>query len=231
VGRWQEIGADNNARWCHLVLASHGGHGVFAEDAWTSPSRTPPLFPDAVTLIPSPHVPDLLSRIDRSAGCTIKDSFAALDLTADGFRVLFDAQWITAPAYPERAGTVPAGWTRITDPDGLRLWEEGWCHDDQPRGLFVPDLLSEGILVLGRFAQGRVVAGGIVSPSAQAVGVSNVFTTIGQASETWSAVVSGARTRFADLPLVGYERGQELTSAQGSGFHVAGSLRVWIADS
>jgi hypothetical protein len=35
-------------------------------------------------------------------GCSIKDSFASLDLTARGFRVLFDAQWIVrrGPAIP-----------------------------------------------------------------------------------------------------------------------------------
>ena len=64
---------------------------------------------DPVTARSRPAFADL----DRSAGCTIKDSFAALDLTAHGFRVLFEAQWITAPAYPQSAWTVPAG----VDPD------------------------------------------------------------------------------------------------------------------
>ena len=142
MDRWQGVGAENNAEWCDLVVRSHGGQGIFAHDAWTSPTRTPPLFPDAVTLIPSPLVPDLLSRIDASSGCTIKDSFASLDLAPEGFSVLLHAQWITSPALPDQAWNVPPDWTRITDPDGLALWEEAWCHDDGPRGLFLPELLS-----------------------------------------------------------------------------------------
>jgi hypothetical protein len=229
MDRWQELGADNNARWCDLVVRSHGGQSVFADDAWTSPTRTPPLFPDAVTLIPSPRAPDLLSRIDTRPGCTIKDSFACLDLSAHGFRVLFDAQWIVSPASPGTAWDVPSDWTQITDLDGLSLWEEAWCHDNEPKGLFLPELFSEGTVVLGRFKNDKVVAGGIVSRSAHVAGLSNVFTRIGQATDTWSALARGARTCFPNLPLMGYERGEELIHAQRAGFDSAGSLRVWIS--
>ena len=164
MDRWQGVGAADNAEWCDLVVRSHGGQGIFAHDAWTSPTRTPPLFPKCVTLIPSPLVPDLLSRIDASSGCTIKDSFASLDLAPEGFSVLLHAQWITSPALPDQAWNVPPDWTRVTDPDGLALWEEAWCHDDRPRGLFLRALLSRGIVaVLGRIEKDRVVAGGIVS--------------------------------------------------------------------
>ncbi len=229
--RWQAIGAANNAHWCDLVVRSHGGHGVFAHDAWTSPTRTPSLFPDAVTLIPSLCVPDLLSRIDTSSGCSIKDSFASLDLTADGFRVLFDARWIWSPAQLEAACSISRDWDAITDPGGLDLWEEAWRRGDEPRGLFRPELLSEGIVVLGRIEKERVVAGGILSRAADAVGISNVFTKVGPAAGTWSALAQTARAWCPGLPLIGYERGEELAQARSSGFHTAGTLRVWIANA
>jgi hypothetical protein len=231
MDRWRGVGAKNNAEWCDLVVRSHGGQGVFADDAWTSPARTPQLFPDAVTLIPSPSVPELLSRIDASSGCTIKDSFASLELTAAGFSVLFDAQWITSAAHPEKTWRFPPDWTQITDPDGLGLWEEAWCHDEDPIGLFRPELLSEGILVLARIKNDRVTAGGIASRNADVAGLSNVFTHRGDPSETWSALAQCARARIPGLPLIGYERGKELAQAQNGGFHIAGPLRVWIANN
>lgn len=229
--RWQEIGAANNAHWCDLVVRSHGSHGVFAHDAWTSATRTPSRYPDAVTLIPSPRVPDLLSRIDTSSGCSIKDSFASLDLTADGFRVLFDAQWIWSPAHLDTTCSISPDWAAITDPDGLDLWEEAWCHGDEPRGVFLPELLSEGILVLGRIEKERVVAGGILSRAADAVGISNAFTKVGRPTGTWWALAQTARAWCPGLPLIGYERGEELAQARSSGFHTAGALRVWIANA
>jgi hypothetical protein len=70
-----------------------------------------------------------------------------------------------------------------------------------------------------------------VSRGARVAGVSNVFTEEGEASETWSALVQCAWERFPDLPLIGYERGEELTHAQSSGFQAAGPLRVWIAST
>lgn len=49
---WPTIGAANNADWCGLVCRTHGIASEFNEEAWTAPTRLPPLYPDAVTLAP-----------------------------------------------------------------------------------------------------------------------------------------------------------------------------------
>ncbi|MGW0063193.1 hypothetical protein ACWDTT_25085 [Streptosporangium sandarakinum] len=91
--------ARNNADWCASVCRSHGIPNTFSETAWHSARRTPPYYPDAVTLHPDAVPTDFLSEIDTaSPGCSIKDSFAALDLTSDGFVKFFTAQWIHRPA-------------------------------------------------------------------------------------------------------------------------------------
>lgn len=57
------------------------------------------VLPDAVTLVPGADPVALAARIDTAApGAAVKDSFADLDLTEGGFRVLFEAQWIHRPA-------------------------------------------------------------------------------------------------------------------------------------
>jgi hypothetical protein len=86
--------ARNNAELCDVVARSRGVDGTFADDAWTAPSRTPGLYPDAVTLVPGVDARGLLARIDDSGGASVKDSFRDLDLTGSGYRVLFDAEWI-----------------------------------------------------------------------------------------------------------------------------------------
>ncbi len=86
-----KLAAYNNAVWCDTVCRARGIDGEFLDDAWVSPQRTPMYYPDAVTLSPQAEV---LDRIDRSPGASVKDSFATLDLSAHGFSVLFDAQWI-----------------------------------------------------------------------------------------------------------------------------------------
>src|SRR4051794_34465573 len=78
---------------------SHGLVSAFETQAWAAPARTPPFYPDAVTLVPEAAVAALVHRIDiTSAGASVKDSFADLDLTDANFQVLFEAQWIHRPA-------------------------------------------------------------------------------------------------------------------------------------
>ncbi|MFG1642288.1 hypothetical protein ACGFMK_18535 [Amycolatopsis sp. NPDC049252] len=95
-----------NASWCALVC----GGGRFGPRAWTSRRRTPDYYPDAVTLDPRATAADVLPLVDDSPGCSIKDSFATLDLSVEGFAVLFDATWIACgPGVPE------PGWQRHTE--------------------------------------------------------------------------------------------------------------------
>ncbi|MEU7784294.1 hypothetical protein [Amycolatopsis sp. NPDC049159] len=95
-----------NASWCDLVCG-----GQFRPRAWTSPTRTRAYYPDAVTLTRDATAADVLPYIDDSAGCSVKDSFATLDLP--GFSVLFEATWLACgPGVPE------PGWHRTASPLG-----------------------------------------------------------------------------------------------------------------
>jgi hypothetical protein len=93
--------ARNNADWCDAYCQSQGVAGRFTADCWSSPRRTPPLYPDAVMLAPGVAVEAVLSRIDTGAGCSVKDSFDDLDLDSAGFRPLFRAAWIARTDAPE----------------------------------------------------------------------------------------------------------------------------------
>jgi len=227
----QTAAAHNNAEWCDVVVRSHASPTRFDDDAWTSRTRTPPYYPDAVTLVPTPDVSDLLSRIDTSAGCSIKDSFAALDLAPYGFRVLFDAEWIVRPSPSTAAANPPRGWTRVRDRDGLSAWENAWRSEGGPTDLFRPELLhEESVAILALHADNGVVAGAILNRSSTVVGVSNVFATYGSDSECWSGCVAYAASIFPAMPLVGYESGDGLVAARGHGFTTTGPLRVWMFD-
>lgn len=90
------------------MCRSHGVDTRFGAQAWTASRRPSPYYPDAVTLVEQPDVDDILRRIDGSAGCSMKDSFASLDLSGDGFRVLFEADWIyRGPGPPDAPGWEP----------------------------------------------------------------------------------------------------------------------------
>ncbi len=90
--------AQANAKWC----AVHGGvKGRVTDTYWYASRRTAEFHPDAITL--HPHVdPDaMLARIDASPGASVKDSFATLDLSPQGFEVLLDGTWLRGDYGPK----------------------------------------------------------------------------------------------------------------------------------
>ncbi|WP_220039808.1 hypothetical protein [Nonomuraea aridisoli] len=203
--------ARDNAAWCDLMCRAHGRPGTFTGRAWTNPVRTPPFYPDAVTLSPEATAADVLGRIDAGAGATVKDSFAVLDLP--GFDVLFEAQWIHRAA-PEPAG---APWEVVRDPATLAEWEQA-CFGGETTGLFPPALLTEATIVYGRSG------GAVLTATGPAVGVSNVFGA--DLDATWADALATAAALFPGRPLVGYETDPE--PALHHGFTPIGPLRVWL---
>jgi hypothetical protein len=70
-----------------------------------------------------------------------------------------------------------------------------------------------------------VRGGGILSRGAEVVGLSNLF---GSATDmVWRSLAAMAYEVFPGLPLVGYDRGNELAAAHQAGFETIGPLRVW----
>ncbi|WP_371750034.1 hypothetical protein OG302_06770 [Streptomyces sp. NBC_01283] len=232
---WVRAAARNNAEWCDAVCRAHGLPGEFGAGVWSSARRTPPLYPDAATLTAGADARDVVSRIDTaSPGCSVKDSFADLDLEPWGFEVLFEAQWIHRPA-----GEAPGGgssevrWEPLGSADSLPAWETAWGGGDEPTGLFRPELLADGetTTFLAGHAAGRIVAGAIASPGDAVLGISNLFATDdapGGEAAAWAGCLAEAARRWPDLPVVGYESGESLDVAMSQGFTPVGPLRVWL---
>ncbi|MGA5036886.1 hypothetical protein ACPCA8_07460 [Streptomyces capoamus] len=209
---------------------SHGLTGEFGPQAWTAPARTPPFYPDAVTLVPGADPAVLVPRIDTTApGASVKDSFADLDLTAAGFQILFEAQWIHRPAgAPATASALE--WGVADAPDALRSWAVAWDDGGGDADLFRPGLLGDPAtcMLAGRDPGGRVVAGAVASRSDGVVGVSNVFASEGGPDAAWPGVLHAVHRLFPDLPVVGYEHGAGLEAAVRHGFEPVGLLRIWL---
>ncbi|MFD5951815.1 hypothetical protein ACFWAZ_38635 [Streptomyces collinus] len=219
--------ARNNAEWCAVMGRAHGVASAFGSEAWAASARTPVYYPDAVTLEPGADPEALVARIDTVVpGASVKDSFADLDLTGAGFRVLFEAEWI------HRASGVPVpptdlAWEVVRDPDALREWALAWDDGGGNADLFRPGLLDdpETFVLAGRSADGRVSVGAVAGRSSDVVGVSNVF---GPPHVAWPLVLHAVGRLYPALPVVGYEQGDDLTAALRHGFEAVGPLRVWM---
>lgn len=228
--------AHNNAEWCASVCRSHGIAETFGETAWWSSRRTPPYYPDAVTLRPDAVPADFLGRIDTaSAGCSVKDSFGTLDLAPHGFAELFDARWIHRPAGLH----VPPAPGLRTEPvltsAQLHDWATAWHGGGEVPDVFRPALLSDPsvrVLRVLSVHDDELLGGAVLNLGAGLVGLSNIFHMDGaDSAAVWSATLTAADDAFPGLPVVGYEREDDLAPALASGFSALGPLRIWLRTS
>jgi hypothetical protein len=221
------VAARNNAEWCDAFCRTHGIAGRFDEDAWSSAERTPPFYPDAVTLVPGADAATILSRIDARPGCSVKDSFGDLHLTADGFEVLFRAAWLRLESGP--SSDVPTEWSEIDSAAQLAEWETAWGAAPTALPFFRPALLAdESIAILARYEGDRIVAGAVANRSAAAIGLSNVFDHGDDLESAYRDAARAAQQRCGSMPVVGYDSDAALEAARRARFVVIGDLAVWI---
>jgi hypothetical protein len=206
VERLIAMAARNNADWCDGFCRLHGIQGEFRRDAWTSSARTPRFYPDAVTLVRAADPAAILSRIDASSGCSIKDSYAELDFARRGFEVLFDATWLRRSGASRLGAAGSLDWQPVRDDPGLVAWETAWGADPAGPRAFPPGLLArDDVVILAGRRSGAVVAGAILNAAAGVVGVSNIFATDIDPAEAFASAAEMAGRLWPGLTLVGYE--------------------------
>jgi hypothetical protein len=228
--------ARNNARWCDAVCRTHGRGGEFHDWLWLHRHGTPRFYPDVVTFgdreTEAQILPVIAAGIDADPGrrWAVKDSFGSLDLAVLGFTPLFDASWICREEGSDK-NPLPDVSVRIVRSEAeLIAWSKAWSGDDHSPepSPFKPALLRDpGILFVRLERKEEIVGGGVLSRAAGVVGVSNVFARKDGGDLVWRALIGCAGRNFSGLPLMGYERGEELDIACRNGFSPIGRLRVW----
>jgi hypothetical protein len=219
--------ARNNAALCDAVCAAHGAGGELFDTHWLTRTRTPPRYPNLVTLTDAIDAP-LAAIEDLPHGAAVKDSFAVLPLERAGFRFLFTAEWIVRPPMDDVSPN--PRWLRIQSDDGLAAWEVAWGESAGEPRVFLPVLLQRRDLVfLARVDDaGTCDAGVIANRTADAIGLSNFFERAPDSARR--DAVQAVAHLHPGLPLVGYESGPALAQAHAIGFESLGPLCIWQKD-
>lgn len=226
----------NNAAWCDAVCRAHGHPGEFSDTLWLNHAQVPPLYPNAITLMPGGAVSqaDAIAHLQLPGRWGVKDSFATLELASRGFTELFSAQWLHL-ATPPAAPASGARWERVQDANMLAAWATAWRGPsastplDPAQALFRPALLEDAsIAFLAASLQGSLVAGAIAYRAAGVVSMSNTFFAAGAPAELRAELLERTQAAFPGLPVVGYEHGEDLTTWSTLGFQPIGPLRVWL---
>ncbi len=248
-----QAAAKNNAAWCSAVCLAHGCPCRFIDGAWVNPGVAPPYYSNMVTTqggaIARAHerfIRETLS-VEPAREFGFKDSFSSIDplaclddVNAGGqrrFGLLFEASWIWREPERYAPGDGELQWRRATSEPELIEFEQVWRGDSAneaagatPR-MFPPGLLEllDMAFLVGRDAGGRAKAVAAANRTGDVVGLSNVFGPSVGASELWSGAARAASEVFdPGLPLVGYERGIDLSHAGAVGFESVGHLRVYV---
>jgi hypothetical protein len=235
---------ENSVHWYDALCEAHGVPGEHHPAFWINRRAMPPYMSNLVTLRDGGADAEaqqlaIQSLRDAGAACGVKDSFQCLSLEGLGLKVLFHATWIFRPASspaPKEDGEL--SWRVVGTAAELQLWERTWrgVHDnaDAPERteVFLPSMLCnpDFRFLLGQ-RRGEAVATAALNHSRHAVGLSNVFCATEEPARLFPGCVRLASSTFPGLPLVGYERGEDLVAATAAGFEAVHGLSVWVPES
>ena len=219
------IAAHNNADWYSMMFDIHDLQYSRSEIAFLGIDTPPRYHSWMTTLDPEAHADHLL-LIRQNAyrpKFGLKDAFNCLDLHEEGFVEHFSATWIYADTI-QPANT--AGWAQVTSVNDLMLWEAAWKEGGSPSDqLQFPSAIldRDDVVIWGRRESDGFDAGVVANTSKDCVGLSNCF---GQGAFPAAATLC-VEASHRELPIVGYERGDDLTTALDIGFSATGKLRIW----
>ena len=194
--------------------------GRFLVHTWVNAEPVPRFYPNVVTLTAGEtdiaeqrQAVRILLKSHLPGRWAVKDSFNKLDIARLGFEVLHEASWIRKQQ-PKPAPMVSGlAWER-TGPGGEAF----------PAALFG----DENFAMFSGRRDGAIVAGGTLYRTDKVVGLSNVVADADDEPGVWRDLSSLAASTFPNLPLVGYESGDELTAAHKAGFEIGDPLRIWV---
>ncbi|HEY0460167.1 MAG TPA: hypothetical protein VGC97_13600 [Pyrinomonadaceae bacterium] len=227
----------NNNDLYEAVFSAQNINFRHTELIWYCTEKTPPFYSNLVTISRDWRTDEIFDSIEENfkrgnwEKWSIKDSFAALDLTTRGFRKLFDAQWL----YLEAAEFTPADnsleieYEIVVSERILADWRKAWDGDEQlGKRIFRSAMLENPkIYFLAGYQNEKIVTGCLVNKTGEAFGISNFFAP-DSGVEYWSEMIKfiHAFVNFADL--VGYERKGLVKKLQPLGFEAVGDLTVWL---
>jgi hypothetical protein len=188
---------------------------------WVNAEPVPRFYPNAITLARDEasiaeqrSTIDILRKSNLPGRWSVKDSFAALDLSRRGFDLLFDARWIRQPTLLMARTSSGLAWERVEESEAF------------PAALFA----DRGFAMFAGRREGEVVAGATLYRAERVVGLSNVVAEPEDAVAIFRDLAALAAKVFPGLPLVGYESGNELTAAMNAGFEPGDELRIWVRE-
>lgn len=232
-----EIAIRNNNDLYVAIFEPHQIESHLNRAIWYCLQKTPPLYSNLVTISRDWRPDEIFRRIEERfkidgwEDWSVKDSFAALDLTKLNFRRLFDAKWLYLQAEKfESAGTNSMiKYKFIADNVELSKWRIAWDANERLGiEIFDQKLLDNAKLhFVAGYESEAIITGCLVNKTGDVLGISNFFapdTGTGYRSD----LIQFIHESIEFAGLVGYERNDIADNLQSLGFEAVGNLTVWL---
>lgn len=216
---------DASLRWYEDVFAEHGIPNVVEHGLWRALAQPPRWHSVVKTLEPTSRKDHALSAAEPFDHCSVADSFGELDLSDDGFTLLFRATWVHHPRLAAPAGALPRGWSVV---DAEEVLEE-WNRQHDTVDVLVPSLLGHPrFLFLCERGDGGLIGGAVLhDPGGHAVELSNTWAVADRQLDP-GALLACVHSLRPGREVVGYEHGRDLEALLEAGFRALGPQHVWV---
>jgi hypothetical protein len=222
----QHQAAASNAHWCDAILAAHGIATQTTDAIWFAKALALPFYPAIITLTPDAGPAVSRAIAERGHLGAVKDSFADLDLTTEGYKVVIDGVWLAAAQ-----GLAPSDMQTIETPAALKAWNERWSASEPLPDTFrmFPDsLLARPDIRFAAFGPPDApIAGGALNHAAGVTSLSNLFGT--GHCDLHHGLAALAQTIWPDAPVVMWDADTAAAPAISKGFRPIGPMRVWAS--
>ena len=218
-----EQAVENNVAWCQLVSTAFGKPSFTTDKVWGLHTTAPQYYPELITTSRTTIEEDIQEFMKLDHIDSVKDSYAKLQLEPFGFELLIEAEWIYHPSVNEQKPE-SYQWRIVQTKKEFEQWTKTTGLENS---IPVDILGNEGVKIFYRDSP-TGFASFIANVAADAVGISNVFSSGMDNVELWRAIPQVVSTEYPGLPLVGYEEGDSLSDTRSSGWTSIGALRVWI---
>jgi len=218
---------ENNVALCQCIADIHKVPTILNSEVWMATRSMPPYYPNLITISPNADVDDCIDNLRQrlQPGWGVKDSFACLDLSANGFVIAVKGHWFVAPTEDILVENKFSQYRILTVQcrDEFNRWISAW--DSVMDGkIFLPEILKirnlKFVLVEN---EGDIIGGVLLNKSNSDVGMSNWF------GKLLSVVEMISRNFGAKQQLVGYANESEIDQLGSIGFKINQEMRVWIS--
>jgi hypothetical protein len=214
---------ETSRRWYDDVCAVHEVPVWCDDHLWVALEAVPAYHSTVKTLTPDVGRDAVLAAMERHPIGGVADSFGTLDLSGDGYTLLFEATWLHHEGFTDAVWS--EGWSVVRDEPLLAAWAEAHDYAD----VLVPGVLTHGCFrVLARVDDGVPVAGAVIHDAGGVAGLSNVWSTAAPVSALDHAeLLACAAVLHPGRAVTDYAWGDDLAPMLDAGYEPLGPQHVW----